>query len=153
MIIEKGVVTRVDGKSVWVQTQQSSACGGCATRQGCGQKLLHKYLGRTSALEAQLLEDSTLELSEGDSVEIGLSEKAVLAGSLVTYGLPIVCLILAILLADVLLPQWSVLLAVLGIGCGFVLSRHVLRRFFSPYQFIPIVLDRHQPVSVRVTSP
>ena len=146
-------MTRVDGKRVWVQTQRSSACGGCATRQGCGQKLLHKYLGRTSTLEAQLLEDHAIELSEGDSVEIGLSEKAVLAGSLVTYGLPIVCMILAILLADVFLPQWSVLLAVLGIGCGFGLSRHVLRRFFSPYQFIPIVLDRHRPVFVRVTSP
>lgn len=146
MITENAIVERIDGDRVWVQTIKHSVCGGCAARAGCGQSLLHRLLGRTADVCVSLPPDADFRVNNGDSVEIGIGESAVLTASLVTYGVPIVLFVLGAFLGEQLGHPWAPAaapaLAVGGLVVGALLTRWVLRVFYSETYFEPLLVRR-----------
>lgn len=118
MITEKAVVTACRDGCVEVSLQRASACGGCEMSQGCGTGALGRLLGKRSR---PLLIETEQDLRPGDRLLLGLSERALVKASLIVYGLPLLGMIGAGLLAALLglAEPWIVLLALAGFFAGF----------------------------------
>jgi sigma-E factor negative regulatory protein RseC len=89
-------VTRVEPGRVWVRAANSSACGGCAQKDGCGTAALGQALP-----ERELAIDCPLPLSVGDQVKVAIADDKLLLATLIVYGLPL----FAMLLVSMLLNQ------------------------------------------------
>lgn len=143
MIVETGQVVCTESDSVWVQTVQQSTCGGCRARHGCGQKLLHQFAASAGEIRARCDHTLLSDLGPGDSVEIGIAEGAVVAASLVTYGLPIVFLVLGAWLGASLDSNvLNALTALAGLLAGALLVRYLVNHYFRSRYFEPVVLRR-----------
>lgn len=100
MIEETARVVAVAADAVWIEARRESACGRCALRSGCGHGLLDSAR-RAPVIQLRLprgANDRTLRV--GERVVLGISEHAVLAGSLRMYALPLTGLLLGTLVGD-----------------------------------------------------
>lgn len=143
MIKELGQISKVEIGGVWVNTIQQSTCNACQAKHGCGQKLLNQIGAFRSSIWASLGSSVELsdELSEGDWVEIGIAEGAVVLGSLLAYGLPVLLLVVGAALGQSE-PFMAMSGALLGLLIGASFSRVILRGFFAPQYFQPVVLAK-----------
>lgn len=144
MLTETGRVIRIDGDSVWVQTMRHSVCGSCQARMGCGQNLMNQLVGVSADIKVKLDSRAALELAEGDMIEIGIEEGAVVTASILAYGVPLLFLIFSILIADAIQASGFALflLCVAGVSAGIAASRIVLASRFRPVFFEPVFLRR-----------
>lgn len=137
MIEENGRVIAVDGTQVWIETVRRSGCSGCSARSGCGQGVLSKIKDGT---RSHIRMHTELKLQVGDEVVLGLPEQAFIRSSFLAYGLPLLFLIVAVVLADKALgldEPWVILAALLGLAAGFGLVKLLSglashRRDFQP---------------------
>ena len=86
MIEETGRVVDVQGAFAWIESERSSTCGGCSVRKGCGTAVLAKVLGQR---RVQLRVLNRVNAKIGDDVVIGISEAALVRGSLAVYAAPL----------------------------------------------------------------
>lgn len=93
MITEKARVISVSEGILWVEAVQQSACSGCSAREGCGQRLLARFSGKTAYLKVLIENQKADDYASGEIVEIGLPEDVVVRGSLLIYLLPIVSML------------------------------------------------------------
>lgn len=143
MIVEAGQVVRAEANAVWVQTVKQSTCGSCRARHGCGQKLLNQFGATTGEIRVHCDQALLTDLAEGDAVEIGITEGAVVSASLITYGLPILCLVFGAWLGAALNSNFlNALTALAGLFVGALIVRFLLSRYFKPRYFEPVVLRR-----------
>lgn len=137
MIEETARVVAVDADAVWIEARRESACGRCALRAGCGHGLLDE-LRRAPAIQLRLPRaDGDPALEVGARVVLGISEHAVLSGSLRMYALPLAGLLSGTLMgsgmaglpaaaatsADLVAVLGGVLGLLLGLAAVFVLDR------------------------------
>jgi len=115
MITEQAIVTRCNGKQVELELQRGSACAGCELSQGCGIGALGRLLGKRSK---PLVIETDRDLKPGDRLQLGLSESALVKASLTIYGLPLLGMIAAGLLAS--FAAVSETLVTLAAGVGFI---------------------------------
>lgn len=142
MIKEFGRITKIEAGGVWVTTIQQSTCNSCQAKHGCGQKLLNQLGVATSSIRANVgTAIDPAELTEGDWIEIGVAEGAVVTGSLLAYGLPVLLLVVGAALGQND-PLTSILGAAFGLAVGASVSRAVLHSCFGPQYFQPIVLSK-----------
>lgn len=142
MIVESGVVIRVDTGAVWVQTIRQTTCGSCRARHGCGQKLLNQFSAEAADIKAICDGDLLNRLKPGDTVDIGIAEGALVAASLLTYGIPILLLVIGAWFGS--LTQSNVLsfmAAVIGLVGGALFVRWIQGRGFQAQSFEPVVLQ------------
>lgn len=142
MLTEQAVVTRCENGQAEIRLQRASACGHCELNQGCGTGAIGRLLGNRSR---PLVIETREPLKPGDSLELGLSESALVRVSLTIYGLPLLCMVFAGLLAAMLeLGEiWVALSSIGGFLLGFKLAAHLTNKLDS---------DRITPyiVSLRV---
>lgn len=146
MIEEQAQVVEINDDQLILQAQTQSACGSCSARNGCGTSLLSKVVGRKFT---RFQAANNINAKVGDTVVVGLSEDALLKGSLVMYLVPIVAMLLFSLLADVLLlsdvPSRDLMIALSAIA-GFVLGALLAKWYFArqsnKQQFSPVVLRK-----------
>jgi sigma-E factor negative regulatory protein RseC len=100
MIEESGQVVSLELGAVWVATLRKSTCSSCSANAGCGQGLLDKLAISSQRGTVRALTD--LNLAVGDNVVIGLREDALVRGSLLAYGLPLLGLFAGALAAEYL---------------------------------------------------
>lgn len=143
MLEEKGRVSDSGPQGVWVETQRQSACAGCSSANGCGQRLL----GDWAASKAhQVLADNPMNipLKPGDGVILGLRESSLLVASLLVYLLPLLTLALGALSGKAL-GAGEGLQAVMA-GAGLVLGlawvRVWVRRPERACRFRPQILRK-----------
>ncbi len=111
MIVEKGVVKKVDDRGAWVETIRQSTCKSCRARKGCGQRLVNEFSGETTLVHA-LYSDTSPPLHINQVVQIGVPREVVALGSLWLYLMPVVLLVIgALTLTQFLGPN-------LGAGLG-----------------------------------
>ena len=96
MITETAIVTRRDGRLVELELQRNSTCGQCELSKGCGTGAIGRLLGHRSK---PILIETDHQLEPGDRLELGLSESALVKASLTIYGLPLLGMVCAGLLA------------------------------------------------------
>ena len=101
MIEEIAVVVETDGDKALLEIVRSKPCGLCGQTRGCGLSLWGGLLGhRNRVFHAS----NEIGARTGDSVVVGIDEKALLAGSLAAYGVPLLFLIAGAAMGGALLP-------------------------------------------------
>lgn len=141
MIEEQGRVVAVEGKEVWVETIQQSACGSCSAKSTCGQGLAAKYL---SGKPNHIRLISELPVRLGDRVVLGIPENTLVKSALLAYGLPLIFFILFAGLVDSLFAvsePWVIFSGLAGLFLGFVLVRTVSGGRDKGSSFQPVILE------------
>ncbi len=87
MIKENALIVETENEFAWVETQRQSTCGSCSVNKGCGTAVLQKVLGQK---RTRLKVLNPRQYEAGDEVVLGLRENALLKGSFLMYGLPLV---------------------------------------------------------------
>ncbi len=130
MIEESGQVVELEGEYAWIESERSTACGGCAVRMGCGTGALARVLGQRSV---RLRVINRIGAVVGDRVVVGISESGLLRGSLAVYAAPLAALFAGALsghfFGGQLWPAARDLLAIAGAVSGLLAGLAWLRRF------------------------
>jgi len=129
VIRETGRVVAIENDSVWIETIQQSACQSCAAEKGCGQSLIAKMTGKTTAIRVLPGQCDISRIGMDDRVVIGIPEHVVVNGTLLIYLLPLLTMIAGTLLADALITTsstsdlYTALGAMLGLAAGSLIVR------------------------------
>jgi sigma-E factor negative regulatory protein RseC len=156
LIEEIAEVVKVKPDCIIVEVQRQSACGSCAVNKGCGTAVLQKVLGRKrSFLELAYDEKQCADnkITVGDSVLLGLPERALVKGSAAVYMIPVFLMILFALLGEVVAEQMaiasvdsvSVCFAVIGLLVALIWLKIFSRRVSTDAQYQPCVLRKVIP--------
>ena len=147
MLEETAQVIRVEGDTVWVETQRRSTCSGCAAEKGCGTATLSKVLGNRRNV-VRVLADMPLRV--GDQVVIGIREQALVRGSLAVYAVPILLLLAGALLGELGAQAFlwegaetaSLVLGLAGLIAGIYWLKRFSRQIQDDQNYQPVVLRR-----------
>ena len=146
MIEEQAQVVEKNGDQLVLQAQTKSSCGSCAASKGCGTSVLAKVVGRKFT---RFHADNSVDAEVGDTVIVGISEQALLRGSLVMYMVPIMGMLVFALvseqLVDMLAENRDLLIAgsgIAGLVTGSLLSRWYFQRRVNVHRFRPVVLRK-----------
>lgn len=156
MIEEFAEVVKVKQDCIVVEVQRQSACGTCAVNKGCGTAVLDKVLGRKrNFLELAYGEKQRADnqIQVGDSVLLGLPERALVKGSAAVYVIPLFLMIIFSLLGEVVAEQMavvnvdsvSVCFAIIGLLIALFWLRIFSRRVSADAQYQPRVLRKVMP--------
>ena len=155
MIEESAKVNAVhsaDG-TITVEVQRQSTCGSCSVRKGCGSSVIAKALGQRRTLLR--INYCKQDLQVGDTVTLGLSESALIKGSLAVYTIPLLLMLGSAILGDFLSRQFliwdadrsSVVFALFGLTLGVMWLKRFTRSAKDNAQYQPVVL-RKQTLNV-----
>ncbi len=145
MIEQRAVILSLQSEPSQTQTiatleiERITACGLCGQTRGCGNSIWGKLFGhQTAAFKAQ----NRINAKVGDSVIVGINQKALLKSALLLYILPLVTLFVGAILASQL---WqtdgsTMLGAAIGLVLGllWVKGHTMSNRYFSLQQ--PVIL-------------
>lgn len=144
MMTEEGCVLSVDEDGLWVETQQSSACGQCAARKGCGQSFLAKSLmAKMTSVKAYFGSSNKRIWKPGDRVVIGIEESALLKATLISYFIPLCMLLLGAWLGSAFGDGdvYGAIGATLGLLLGFAWVRSYSKRVKNKRNYHAIVIE------------
>jgi sigma-E factor negative regulatory protein RseC len=147
VIEETARVVRTQGCYAWVQTLARRPCDGCVSRSGCGAGTIAGVLGRRPV---QVRAVNGLGVGAGDEVVVGLSEGALLAGSLALYLVPLAAFLSASMLGGWMAERWgfggadlwSIAAGLLGLAMGLVWTRRFGSRAAADLRYAPVILRR-----------
>jgi sigma-E factor negative regulatory protein RseC len=144
MMTEKGRVIAVEDDGLWVETLQVSACEQCSAKSGCGQSLLaNSLMSDMTCIKAVFNRPNTRIWQVGDSVDIGISETALLKATGISYMVPLLGLIAgacgSVLVGDSDLH--AALGALFGLCSGFLISRTHAKSVQHRDTYHAIVID------------
>lgn len=100
-----------------LEIERKTACGLCGQTRGCGNSIWGKlFAHRSAAFKAQNL----INAKVGDSVIVGIDEKALLKSALLLYMLPLATLLIGAILATQIYDTNGT--AMIGAAIGLVLG-------------------------------
>ena len=148
MIEQIATVVAVEGDAAWVETLRQSACGACAMNKGCGAGLFARAFGFHSP---QLKVANIRDVDVGDSVIIGIDERALVRGSFAAYMMPILFMLGFALLGEAASSAWPVvdseLVGVLsgmsGLLVGLMWLKHHSHRIRLDRRYQPLILKKN----------
>ncbi|MBC7907161.1 MAG: SoxR reducing system RseC family protein [Rhodospirillaceae bacterium] len=136
-------VISVDGTMVWLEPEQTTACGGCASSKVCGAEPGSR---RLVARRFSLVNHDDLRV--GEHVVVGVSSSTLLRASMTAYGVPLLLMLVSGVTAQKLIggdgAAAAATLAGLVVGLGLVrlwsmrfsargeLTPHFIRRVPAP---------------------
>ena len=148
MIEEHGVIVACEGAYAIVETQRQTACGGCRLKAGCGTTALHKLWGQK---RTQVKVMNAHRATVGQTVVIGLDERALVRGSFSFYGIPLFAMLVGALSGHAVElaaasggELWSIAGGLLGFALATVWLRHHAEK--------PAFRSGFQPVILRVVA-
>lgn len=147
MIEESAVVSEVGEGFVWIEPRYPTGCYACSANTACGNAMLAKTLGRR---RRRMRVSARIPLQIGDEVVIGISEHALLWGSVAMYIAPLFGFFLGTVLGDWTVPEneiWVILCGLAGLSAGFAWVRRLTRRRGYNIRFQPVVLRRLVPTN------
>jgi sigma-E factor negative regulatory protein RseC len=126
MIEERAVILSLESdanasenSTATLEIERKIACGICGQTRGCGNSIWGKlFAHQSSAFKAQ----NRINAKVGDSVIVGINEKALLKSALLLYIVPLVTLFLGAILATQLNNSngSAMLGAVVGLALGLL---------------------------------
>jgi sigma-E factor negative regulatory protein RseC len=142
MIEEQAVVVGVDQDMALLEITRSKPCGLCGQTRGCGISIWGRLLGHRNNVFRAV---NQINARTGDNVVVGVDEKALLAGSLAVYGVPLFFLLGGAAMGGMLAAGNADAYALTGAVGGLVLGLFWLRRHAAGRR-----LDgRYRPVILR----
>ena len=125
MIEERAVILSLESETsaahstATLEIERKIACGLCGQTRGCGNSIWGKlFAHQSTAFKAQNL----INAKVGDSVIVGINEKALLKSALLLYILPLASMLIGAILATQIhdTNSYAMLGALLGLVLGFV---------------------------------
>ena len=142
-------VVRVTDDQLWLEPEQTTSCGHCASSASCGVETQAAGIGTvTSRLqERRFVVDNPGGFREGDRLVVGVSEGSLLKASLTAYGLPLVCALTAGSIAQGMYSDdlTSMLGMAGGLVLGLLVARFNARRLGARGDLSPRILRRARP--------
>lgn len=149
MIEERAVILSLQSEPSQTQTtatleiERKTACGLCGQTRGCGNSIWGRLFGhQTTAFKAQ----NRINAKVGDSVIVGINEKALLKSALLLYILPLVTLFIGAILASQLRQTDGI--TILGAAIGLVLGLLWVKGHTMSNSYFSL----QQPVILRLAS-
>ncbi|HCI7689373.1 SoxR-reducing system protein RseC [Salmonella enterica subsp. enterica] len=147
------VVSWQNGQAV-VSCDVKASCSSCASRAGCGSRVLNKLGPQTTHT---IVVPSAEPLTPGQKVELGIAEKSLLGSALLVYMSPLAGLFLCAALFQMLFGSDLAALsgAMLGGVGGFLVARGYSRKLSERDAWQPVILNVALPpdlVRVETTS-
>lgn len=150
MIEERAVILSLvpdplsaDTSIATLEIERKTACGLCGQTRGCGNSIWGKlFAHRSTAFKAS----NTIGATVGQSVIVGIQERALLWSALLLYVLPLVTM----LIASILMMQWqdSNGMTMLAAIAGLVLGLVWVKGFTASNQYFLM----QQPVVLRLAD-
>ncbi len=150
MIEERAVILSLvpdplsaDTSIATLEIERKTACGLCGQTRGCGNSIWGKlFAHRSTAFKAS----NTIGATVGQSVIVGIQERALLWSALLLYILPLVTM----LIASILMMQWqdSNGMTMLAAIAGLVLGLVWVKGFTASNQYFLM----QQPVVLRLAD-
>jgi sigma-E factor negative regulatory protein RseC len=150
MIEESARVIDIEGTQLVLEAEVKTSCQSCSAQKGCGTSLLSRHVGRKLS---RFRIENTLNAKIGDEIVVGLSEQAMLRGSILVYLFPLLSMLLAAGLADAELapmPGRDLLVALAGfsgLGLAVLALRSKLAGTRSQQQLAPVAIRKKLTVA------
>jgi len=150
MIEESARVIDIEGTQLVLEAEIKTSCQSCSAQKGCGTSLLSRHVGRKLS---RFRIENTLNAKIGDEVIVGLSEQAMLRGSILVYLFPLLSMLLAAGVADAVLdqiPGRDLLVALAGfagLGLAVLALRSKLAGARSQQQLTPVAIRKKLTVA------
>lgn len=150
MNLPSGRVLSVTASLALVEVDAMPICQRCAAGRGCGAGLIAPQES-VRTVEATIAD--TLRPVPGDRVNIELSAANVLRAAMLTYGLPLLLMLAAVMggwlfTAD-LSDGLAIILAAVGLLLGFAISATWLRHGACLQEFVPRIVAVCAPGSLE----
>lgn len=138
-------VVSVDGATAWLEPEQTSACGHCASAASCGSNGAGSSGSRLAQRRFPLA--NSADLQAGERVVVTVGEASLLKASLTAYMIPLVVAIGAGSVAESLYGSDLISLAAMSCGLigGLLAARLVARRLSTRGELSPSYLRRATP--------
>ncbi len=155
MIEESGLVVATENGDAWVETSRRSSCGSCEAG-GCGTGALSQVLGRKSQ---RLRVKNPLGAKTGEQVVLGITESALIRGSLAVYLVPLLALMGGGLFGELMAPQlalpgegMTIFFALLALAVSLLWLRRFNRRIANDENFNAVILRRESNLAAETIS-
>ena len=83
-------VVAVDGATLWLEPEQTTSCGSCASKAACGAGATGIGSVATRLQARRFALANPAQLGVGERVVVGIHDQALIKGALLAYGLPLV---------------------------------------------------------------
>ncbi|MBJ9255752.1 sigma-E factor negative regulatory protein RseC [Citrobacter amalonaticus] len=153
MIKEWATVVSWQNGEALVSCDVKASCSSCASRSGCGTRVLNKLGPQTTHA---IVVASDVPLAPGQKVELGIAEGSLLGSAMLVYLSPLVGLFLIASLFQVLFGSDLAALsgAILGGVGGFLIARGYSRKLAEREAWQPVILNVALPPDmIRVETP
>lgn len=154
MLIETAIVTEINGRQLKAQARRQSTCEACSVRKGCGHGIVDSVRADNHhSVQALAAEGEVFAI--GDVVRLELPESVLLRAALLTYLLPLLVMLAAVLLVSALFSGavlTTVVAAVAGLGGGFAVTRRYTASCHHNYTPIAYRSEQDAPTVVTVLS-
>ncbi|CAA6604056.1 Positive regulator of sigma E activity [Rhodospirillaceae bacterium LM-1] len=141
-------VVAIEGAVAWLEPEQTTSCGGCASSLACGASA---FGNRLHARRFPL--DNVHELKVGDRIVIGVQESTLVTASMTAYAIPLVTMLGGGIIAHLagFGDGVAILASVAGLAAGLFLARLRAKKLNAQGQLTPIYL-RHAPSPAQSES-
>ena len=144
-------VVRVDAGVVWLEPEQTTSCGSCASAATCGagsgvgKPGIGTVASRNAARRFPL--DNPHGLVVGERVVIGVDDRSLLKASLTAYAIPLVAALAAGGMAESAFGSDLVSMAAMaaGLALGLLVAGVAARRLSAQGNLAPRFLRRARP--------
>ena len=121
-IREQGKVVRVEDDQIWVESINRSACAQCSAKSVCGQSSLAKWAETSNLLAIPAVQAG---VKVGDTVKFQVEGNALAVAALTVYLVPLMCLLVGAILANLF---WAHdLFALAGAATGLIVGVKLVR--------------------------
>lgn len=146
-------VVGIAGNQVWLEPEQTTSCGHCASSASCGtaQREAAGIGTVASRLEARRFTlahpPGAGALAVGERIVVGVGEGALLGAALTAYGLPLLTALIGGSVAQALYGGDAAAMLGMagGLGLGLLMARFKARRLAARGALAPRFLRRAQP--------
>jgi sigma-E factor negative regulatory protein RseC len=138
-------VVGIEGDIAWLEPEQTSGCGSCASASSCGAKGIGTVANRMAARRFPL--DNANGLMIGERVVVGVDDRSLVKASLIAYALPLLTALTAGGIAESVYGSdlASMGAMVFGLAFGLVVARIGARHLSSRGELAPRFLRRARP--------
>ncbi len=148
MAVQRVTVLDYGPGYVRVHSRNTRHCHQCSLKTGCGQQLLSGVLfsNTNNPLELPLVQERLGNVQAGDSLELSIYEGRLMILSLLQYGLPVMCMLVATALASSSGAGDSrvIFSAISALGFGLLLVRRITRTM-NPSELLEMRSSQYQP--------
>lgn len=139
-------VVRVEGGRAWLEPEQTTSCGNCASAAACGTGAdgIGTVARRLERRRFALCDADAGTLRVGERVVVGVDARALIKAALTAYGLPLLSSLVAGGMAHAFAGGDLVVMASMlsGLGLGVLLARVLARRLRARGELAPRFLRR-----------